>query len=59
MWGQGLSVCTTIIAGETYLVAFGGYNGKYQNEVNFANKILSVSDADCSHYKWAISKHMW
>ncbi|XP_031379550.1 acyl-CoA-binding domain-containing protein 4 isoform X2 [Punica granatum] len=32
---EGLSVCTTLIAGEVYLVAFGGYNGKYQNEIFF------------------------
>ncbi|KAG2729731.1 hypothetical protein I3760_01G263200 [Carya illinoinensis] len=29
----GLSVCSALIDGEKYLVAFGGYNGKYSNEV--------------------------
>ena len=26
-------MCSAIIDGEMYLVAFGGYNGKYSNEV--------------------------
>ncbi|KAH7547823.1 hypothetical protein ACOSQ2_033288 [Xanthoceras sorbifolium] len=30
---EGLSVCSALIDGERYLVAFGGYNGKYNNEV--------------------------
>ncbi|XP_022765490.1 acyl-CoA-binding domain-containing protein 4-like isoform X1 [Durio zibethinus] len=30
---EGLSVCSAIIDGEKHLVAFGGYNGKYNNEV--------------------------
>lgn len=30
---EGLSVCSAIIEGEHHLVAFGGYNGKYNNEV--------------------------
>ncbi|KAK4776353.1 hypothetical protein SAY86_005041 [Trapa natans] len=30
---EGLALSTILIAGETYLVAFGGYNGKYQNEI--------------------------
>ncbi|XP_048231831.1 acyl-CoA-binding domain-containing protein 4 [Ricinus communis] len=30
---EGLSVCSTLIDGEKHLVAFGGYNGKYNNEV--------------------------
>ncbi|CAN0910566.1 Acyl-CoA-binding domain-containing protein 6 [Linum grandiflorum] len=30
---EGLSVCSALIKGENYLVAFGGYNGKYTNEV--------------------------
>ncbi|WCJ19227.1 Acyl-CoA-binding domain-containing protein 4 [Euphorbia peplus] len=30
---EGLSVNSTIINGEKHLVAFGGYNGKYNNEV--------------------------
>jgi septal ring factor EnvC (AmiA/AmiB activator) len=29
----GLSVCSALIDGDKYLVAFGGYNGKYSNEV--------------------------
>jgi hypothetical protein len=30
---EGLSVCSAVINGENYMVAFGGYNGKYNNEV--------------------------
>ncbi|KAG2729734.1 hypothetical protein I3760_01G263400 [Carya illinoinensis] len=30
---EGLSVCLALVDGEKYLVAFGGYNGKYSNEV--------------------------
>ncbi|KAK0592644.1 hypothetical protein LWI29_022839 [Acer saccharum] len=30
---EGLSVCSASIDGEKYMVAFGGYNGKYNNEV--------------------------
>ncbi|XP_010267284.1 PREDICTED: acyl-CoA-binding domain-containing protein 4 [Nelumbo nucifera] len=30
---EGISLCSTIINGEKFLVAFGGYNGKYNNEV--------------------------
>ncbi|XAR72154.1 hypothetical protein NMG60_11018695 [Bertholletia excelsa] len=30
---EGLSVCSALIDGEKILVAFGGYNGKYNNEV--------------------------
>lgn len=30
---EGLSVCSAIIEGEHHLIAFGGYNGKYNNEV--------------------------
>ncbi|GKU91637.1 hypothetical protein SLEP1_g5482 [Rubroshorea leprosula] len=30
---EGLSACPALINGEKYLVAFGGYNGKYNNEV--------------------------
>lgn len=30
---EGLSVCSALIDGEKLLVAFGGYNGKYSNEV--------------------------
>ncbi|KAF7820199.1 acyl-CoA-binding domain-containing protein 4 [Senna tora] len=30
---EGLTVCSALIDGENYLVAFGGYNGKYSNEV--------------------------
>ncbi|PPD96956.1 hypothetical protein GOBAR_DD06012 [Gossypium barbadense] len=29
---EGLSICSAIIDGGKYLVAFGGYNGKYNNE---------------------------
>ncbi|KAF3434112.1 hypothetical protein FNV43_RR25215 [Rhamnella rubrinervis] len=30
---EGLSVCSALIGGQKYLVSFGGYNGKYSNEV--------------------------
>ncbi|KDP45074.1 hypothetical protein JCGZ_01574 [Jatropha curcas] len=30
---EGLSVCSTLIEGEKHLIGFGGYNGKYNNEV--------------------------
>ncbi|MED6135107.1 hypothetical protein PIB30_043076 [Stylosanthes scabra] len=30
---EGLSVCSTSIDGEKYLLTFGGYNGRYSNEV--------------------------
>lgn len=30
---MGLTVCSAIIDGEKLLVAFGGYNGKYNNEL--------------------------
>ncbi|GLT66772.1 hypothetical protein SLA2020_391210 [Shorea laevis] len=30
---EGLSICSALINGEKYLLAFGGYNGKYNNEV--------------------------
>jgi len=30
---QGLSVCSATVNGEKYLLAFGGYNGRYSNEV--------------------------
>ncbi|KAG4919426.1 hypothetical protein JHK85_057707 [Glycine max] len=30
---EGLSVCSATIGGEKYLLAFGGYNGRYSNEV--------------------------
>ncbi|XP_019428551.1 PREDICTED: acyl-CoA-binding domain-containing protein 4-like isoform X2 [Lupinus angustifolius] len=30
---EGLSVCSALIDGEKYLLAFGGYNGRYSNEV--------------------------
>uniref|UniRef100_A0A1D1Z7Q5 Acyl-CoA-binding domain-containing protein 4 n=1 Tax=Anthurium amnicola TaxID=1678845 RepID=A0A1D1Z7Q5_9ARAE len=32
---EGLSICSTTVNGERLLVAFGGYNGKYHNEVFF------------------------
>ncbi|KAM7268008.1 hypothetical protein ACFE04_010174 [Oxalis oulophora] len=35
---EGLSVCSALIDGENYMVAFGGYNGKYNNEA-FVMKI--------------------
>ncbi|CAL9042638.1 unnamed protein product [Musa banksii] len=30
---EGLTLCSTMIDGEKLLIAFGGYNGKYNNEV--------------------------
>lgn len=30
---QGLSISSTVLDSERFLVAFGGYNGKYNNEV--------------------------
>lgn len=33
VWKQGLSVCSVTIDGKKHLVAFGGYNGNYSNEV--------------------------
>ncbi|KAG8072963.1 hypothetical protein GUJ93_ZPchr0006g41495 [Zizania palustris] len=30
---EGLTLCSTTINGEKFLVAFGGYNGKYNNEI--------------------------
>ncbi|KAK6933465.1 hypothetical protein RJ641_036359 [Dillenia turbinata] len=30
---EGVSVCSALMGGETHLIAFGGYNGKYNNEV--------------------------
>lgn len=30
---EGLSVCSAWVNGEKHLIAFGGYNGKYNNEV--------------------------
>lgn len=30
---EGLTLCSTTIDGEKFLIAFGGYNGKYNNEV--------------------------
>ncbi|WOK92780.1 acyl-CoA-binding domain-containing protein 4 [Canna indica] len=37
---EGLSLCSTMLDGEKIIVAFGGYNGKYNNEV-FVLKIKS------------------
>ncbi|KAL6912323.1 hypothetical protein ACP4OV_001128 [Aristida adscensionis] len=30
---EGLTVCSTTVDGENFLIAFGGYNGKYNNEI--------------------------
>ncbi|KAG2655086.1 hypothetical protein PVAP13_1NG552300 [Panicum virgatum] len=30
---EGLILCSTTIDGENFLIAFGGYNGKYSNEI--------------------------
>ncbi|GAV64742.1 Kelch_1 domain-containing protein/Kelch_4 domain-containing protein [Cephalotus follicularis] len=44
---EGLSVCSASIDGENHLVAFGGYNGKYNNEVF----IMRVKSKDLSRPK--------
>lgn len=41
---QGLSVCSALIDGEKYLLAFGGYNGRYSNEVCDVTSIYHFSD---------------
>uniref|UniRef100_A0A7N0TLY7 Acyl-CoA-binding domain-containing protein n=1 Tax=Kalanchoe fedtschenkoi TaxID=63787 RepID=A0A7N0TLY7_KALFE len=30
---EGLSLCSALLNGEKYLISFGGYNGKYNNDV--------------------------
>ncbi|VAI63454.1 unnamed protein product [Triticum turgidum subsp. durum] len=30
---EGLTLCSTTVDGEKFLIAFGGYNGKYNNEI--------------------------
>lgn len=30
---EGIRVCSALIGGEKYMITFGGYNGKYNNEV--------------------------
>ncbi|KAL9236550.1 hypothetical protein vseg_011204 [Gypsophila vaccaria] len=30
---EGISICSAIIHGDIFLIAFGGYNGRYNNEV--------------------------
>ncbi|XP_021295609.1 acyl-CoA-binding domain-containing protein 4 isoform X1 [Herrania umbratica] len=44
---EGLSVCSAIIDGEKHLIAFGGYNGKYSNEVF----VMKLKPRDSSHPK--------
>ncbi|XVE99202.1 hypothetical protein REPUB_Repub03eG0176800 [Reevesia pubescens] len=44
---EGLSVCSAIIDGEKHLVAFGGYNGKYNSEVF----VMKLKPRDSSHPK--------
>lgn len=44
---EGLSICSAIIDGGKYLVAFGGYNGKYNNEVF----VMKLKPRDLSHPK--------
>ncbi|GMI83364.1 hypothetical protein like AT5G04420 [Hibiscus trionum] len=46
---EGLSICSAVpvIDGEKYLVAFGGYNGKYNNEVF----VMKLKPRDLSHPK--------
>lgn len=36
LWKQGVSLSSVLLDGEEILVAFGGYNGKYNNEVSYA-----------------------
>ncbi|XP_039003532.1 acyl-CoA-binding domain-containing protein 6-like [Hibiscus syriacus] len=43
----GLSICSAVIDGGKYLVAFGGYNGKYNNEVF----VMKLKPRDLSHPK--------
>lgn len=48
---QGLTVCSETIDGEKLLLAFGGYNGKYNNEVS----ILSMPQSrilESKNSKW-------
>ncbi|KAF5729456.1 acyl-CoA-binding domain-containing protein 4 isoform X3 [Tripterygium wilfordii] len=42
---EGLSVCSALIDGERHLVAFGGYNGKYNSEVF----VMRLKPRDSSH----------
>ncbi|XVF75638.1 hypothetical protein PTKIN_Ptkin13bG0203300 [Pterospermum kingtungense] len=44
---EGLSVCAAVIDGEKHLVAFGGYNGKCNNEVY----VMKLKPRDSSHPK--------
>ncbi|KAL8090335.1 hypothetical protein AgCh_039707 [Apium graveolens] len=44
---EGLSVSSSIIHGEKFLVAFGGYNGKYNNEVY----VMRPKSNDSTHAK--------
>ncbi|KAL9388476.1 hypothetical protein Peur_017081 [Populus x canadensis] len=44
---EGLSVCSALINGERHLVAFGGYNGKYNNEVF----VMRLEPSDASRPK--------
>ncbi|KAJ6983456.1 hypothetical protein NC653_026307 [Populus alba x Populus x berolinensis] len=44
---EGLSVCSALINGERHLVAFGGYNGKYNNEVF----VMRLKPSDASRPK--------
>ncbi|XP_039022223.1 acyl-CoA-binding domain-containing protein 4-like [Hibiscus syriacus] len=44
---EGSSICSVVIDGEKYLVAFGGYNGQYNKEVF----VMKLKPRDLSHPK--------
>lgn len=44
---EGLSVSSALIDGDHYLIAFGGYNGKYNNEVY----VMRLKPKDSKHPK--------
>ncbi|XP_028094223.1 acyl-CoA-binding domain-containing protein 4-like [Camellia sinensis] len=46
-WTQGLSVSSVLLDGEKILIAFGGYNGKYNNEVY----VMRPKPSDSPHPK--------
>ncbi|GMP68542.1 hypothetical protein CsSME_00028131 [Camellia sinensis var. sinensis] len=39
---EGLSVSSVLLDGEKILIAFGGYNGKYNNEVSFVPELSFI-----------------
>ncbi|CAA7033932.1 unnamed protein product [Microthlaspi erraticum] len=44
---EGLSVCSASVFGESILVAFGGYNGKYNNDIF----VMRLKPGESSHPK--------